>query len=69
MAVTQADIDRLNNAIRSGEQTVSYNGRSVTFRSISELIKARDDAQAELAAGQPGRRRLYSFQFKTLRGD
>lgn len=69
MAVTQADIDRLNAAIRSGEQTVSYNGRSVTFRSISELMKARDDAQAELAATRPGRRRLLSFQFKTLRGD
>lgn len=69
MAVTQADIDRLNTAIRSGEQTVSYNGRSVTFRSVSELIKARDDAQAELAAGAPGRRRLYGFKFKTLRGD
>lgn len=69
MAVTQADIDRLNSAIRSGEQTVSYNGRSVTFRSISELIKARDDAQAELAAGTPGRRRLFGFKFKTLRGD
>lgn len=69
MAVTQADIDRLNAAIRSGEQTVSYNGRSVTFRSITELMKARDDAQAELAATRPGRRRLLSFQFKTLRGD
>lgn len=69
MAVTQADIERLNTAIRSGEQTVSYNGRSVTFRSISELIKARDDAQAELAASRPGRRRLHSFQFKTLRED
>lgn len=69
MAVTQADIDRLNSAIRSGEQTVSYNGRSVTFRSITELMKARDDAQAELAASRPGRRRLYGFRFKTLRGD
>lgn len=69
MAVTQADIDRLNAAIRSGEQTVSYNGRSVTFRSVEQLIKARDDAMAELAASRPGRRRLYSFQFKTLRGD
>jgi hypothetical protein len=69
MAVTQADIDRLNAAIRSGEQTVSYSGRSVTFRSVEQLIKARDDAQSELAASRPGRRRLYGFRFKTLRGD
>jgi hypothetical protein len=66
MAVTQADIDRLNAAIRSGEQTVSYNGRSVTFRSVEQLI---NDAQSELAASRPGRRRLYGFRFKTLRGD
>jgi hypothetical protein len=69
MAVTQADIDRLNAAIRSGEQTVTYNGRSVTFRSVEQLMKARDDAAAELAGCRPGRRRLYGFQFKTLRGD
>ena len=69
MAVNQADIDRLNAAIRSGEQTVSYNGRSVTFRSVEQLIKARDDAMTEMAASRPGRRRLHSFHFKTLRGD
>jgi len=67
---TQQDIDALNAAIRRGEHSVSFNGRTVTYRSITELIKARDDAVAQLAQeGVQPRRRVYHFQFKTLRGD
>lgn len=53
MAVTQADIDGLTSAIASGERQVSIGGRTVTYRSIDDLLKARDRLQAELAA-QPG---------------
>ena len=43
MAVTQQDIDALNAAIASGERVVVLNGQSVTYRSIDDLIKARND--------------------------
>lgn len=66
---TQQDIDALNAAIRRGEHSVTFNGRSVTYRSISDLIKARDDAAAQLAQETRPRQRSYHYQFKTLRGD
>lgn len=42
MAFTQTDLDNIDRAISSGELTVSYNGRTVTHRSIVELKTARD---------------------------
>ena len=63
MAVTQADIDALNAAIASGERQVTLGSQSVTYRSIDDLIKARNDMRQELAnmqlsaAGVPVMRR------------
>lgn len=63
MAVTQADIDALNGAIASGERQVTLGAQSVTYRSIDDLIKARDNLRQELAnqtlqaSGVPIRRR------------
>lgn len=47
---TQADIDALNAAIASGEKQVALGAQQVTYRSISELITARNDLQAQLDA-------------------
>jgi len=52
MAVTQQDIDALNAAIKSGERQVTIGNKSVTYRSISDLIMARDDLQTQLDAQQ-----------------
>lgn len=49
MPVTQADIDALNTAIASGERQVTLGSQSVSYRSIDDLIKARDDLRQELA--------------------
>ncbi len=65
----QQQIEALNSAIRSGEHSVSFNGRTVTYRTVADLIKARDDARAELITVTRPRRRAYHFTFKTLRGD
>ncbi|WP_343593817.1 hypothetical protein [Paracidovorax wautersii] len=65
----QQQIEALNDAIRSGEHSVSFNGRTVTYRTVADLIKARDDARAELVTLANRRRRSYHFNFKTLRGD
>lgn len=56
MAVSQADIDALNAAIASGERQVTIGSQSVTYRSIDDLIKARDDLQAQIDA-QAGKTR------------
>lgn len=49
MAVSQQDIDALNAAIASGERMVVLNGQSVTYRSIGDLIQARNDLRNEMA--------------------
>jgi hypothetical protein len=61
MAVTQQDIDALNAAIASGERVVVLQGQSVTYRSIDDLIKARNDLKQQMqddALALAGRRRV-----------
>ncbi len=48
MAVTQTDIDTLNAAIATGEKAVILDGQSISYRSISGLIAARNDLQEQL---------------------
>ena len=67
MAVTQQDIDALNAAIASGERMVVLNGQSVTYRSIDDLKKARDDLRREMrdqndtATGARRQKRTYAY--------
>lgn len=68
MAFTQSDLAALDSAIASGELTVSHNGRTVTYRSISDLLKARAAVAAELSAQRSGRSGGPArFVFKTAR--
>lgn len=50
MAVTQADVDALNLAIRTGVRSVTVGGDTTIYNTTESLIKARDDALAELNA-------------------
>lgn len=60
MAVSQTDIDALNVALGNGEKQVILDGQSITYRSIPDLILARNDLQEQLnranAALTPTRR-------------
>ena len=51
MAWTQSDLDAIDKAIASGEVTVHFGDRSVTYRSLDELLKIRalikDDLQSQ----------------------
>ncbi|MNG38206.1 hypothetical protein D3C84_1258200 [compost metagenome] len=49
---TQADLARLNHAIATGELSVEKDGRKITYRSIGDLIKARDLVLAALTREQ-----------------
>lgn len=65
MAITQDMIDALNTAIATGERQVALGAQQITYRSIAELISARDDllrqlqAEATAASGKPRQTRLY----------
>lgn len=60
MAYTQNDLDHLDAAIASGELMVSYGGRTITHRSVDDLLKARAHVQRVLQA-QAGARRAPTF--------
>lgn len=50
MAVTQADVDALNQAIVDGVRSVTIGGQTTIFNTTDSLIRARDDAQTRLNA-------------------
>ena len=50
MAWTQADLDAIEEAIASGEKTVQFQDRSVTYRNLDELFRARDAIKASLGS-------------------
>lgn len=49
MAFTKDDLDNIKAAIASGELSVMVDGRQITYRSISDLIKAKQVIEAELS--------------------
>ena len=49
MAVSQTDIDALNQALMNGERVVKSDGVLVEYRSVDELIKARDSLVAQMS--------------------
>lgn len=56
MAVwTQTDVDVLKAAIKAGTTSVSYNGRAMTYRSLSEMMTLLRLMQDEVAGVTPDR--------------
>ncbi|MGX1179168.1 hypothetical protein AB7M31_002236 [Pseudomonas sp. IAP-CY TE4608] len=57
MAYTKAHLDAVERAIARGEKIVRYSDRTVEYRTVDELIKARDLIRTELtnAAGPRSR--------------
>lgn len=50
MALQQSDLDALETAIATGELTVEYDNKRVTFRSIAELVQAAAYVRSQIAA-------------------
>lgn len=50
MSWTQTQIDAIEAAIASGELTVRFGDRAVTYRSMEELLQARAVIRESLAA-------------------
>ncbi|KIC82621.1 MULTISPECIES: phage head-tail joining protein [unclassified Pseudomonas] len=58
MAYTKAHLDAVERAIARGEKTVRYTDRTVEYRTVDELIKARDLIRTELTAAAGPRSRV-----------
>jgi hypothetical protein len=53
MAFTLNQLAAIEAAIASGETSVSYDGKKVEYRSVADLVKARELVRGELiASGQ-----------------
>ncbi len=67
MAVTQEQVDALNQAIADGVRQVTINGQSTTYNTTASLIQARDDLQSKLnaetlrAEGRTPNKRQYLY--------
>lgn len=62
MTFTVDDLNAIETAIASGELTVISEGRQVTYRSILDLMRARDTIRKELQeAGTLTRKKRFSF--------
>ena len=59
MAYTQTQLDALQEALASGTLTVTYEGRSVTYRSVQELQRAIAVVQSALNQQSGKRTRQY----------
>lgn len=47
---TVAQLEAIETAIASGELTVEFDGKRVTYRDMADLMKARDTIKGELEA-------------------
>lgn len=65
MAFTQADRDALASAIASGATSVSYEGKSVTYRSLDEMRQILAMVEQELSSNK-NRRRISPLCVKNL---
>jgi hypothetical protein len=59
MAVTQADIDSLNTAIKDGVRSVTIRGQTVIYNTTQSLIQARNDMREELNAQEARAAEVY----------
>ena len=62
MATVQERIDTLDEAIASGATSVSYDGRTVNYRSLAEMRSIRADLLRELqGSAAPSRTTFATF--------
>ena len=69
MALTQKDLDTLDSAIVASELEVEVDGRRVKYRSVAELLAARQHCAAVVNAASAPQRSSFGFRFTTSRGD
>ena len=66
MAYTQTHLDALQEALASGTLTVTFEGRSMTYRSVQELQRAISVVQNSL--NQQSGKRVRQYQLSGSNG-
>jgi hypothetical protein len=66
MAWTTTDLDAVKAALAKGEQTVQFADRSVTYRSVDDLLRVKQEIEAELAAADSRPRQFHAYTRKGL---
>lgn len=63
MSFTIENLKAIESAIASGELRVAFNGRDVTYRSMADLIRARNEIKAALQESGmiPKKTRRYAY--------
>ena len=67
MAWTQSDLDAIDAAIKSGTTMVKYDTKTVTYRSLDELIRIRGLMQKELGLTTGASGRVYAETSKGIK--
>ncbi len=68
MAYTQAQLDALESAIAKGVTSVRYGERMITYRSLEEMNRLRDNMRAELGVSSPSGSRSRFINLPTGKG-
>ena len=68
MAFTQIDLENINKAIATGALTVEVEGRKITYRSMTDLFRAKGSIESELAAQTTGKAAVRVSRVKFVRG-
>ena len=66
MAYTQTHLDALQEALSSGTLTVTFEGRSMTYRSVQELQRAISVVQSSL--NQQSGKRVRQYRLSGSKG-
>lgn len=59
MSFTPKHLEAVETAIARGEKVVRYTDRTVEYRTVDELLKAREEIRASLASTAKPRSRVY----------
>jgi roadblock/LC7 domain-containing protein len=68
MAYSQAQLEALEAALASGTLRVTFEGRSLEYRSVDELKKAIAEVKAAMAAADPAGPRSRVIRTYTTKG-
>lgn len=61
MAYSQTDLDTIDAAIAAGELEITVDGKTVRYRSIAELLRAREHIEAQINTASGHRRSVFYF--------
>lgn len=68
MAWTQSDLDRIEAAIASVTLSVSFQDRTITYRSMDDLRAARAEIKASLASSGSGPKPVRQVRLSGSKG-